>query len=186
MKTILDKAKELFNKRVLDFSSDPYGLIPHVEEAERLANFMLKKHPEADKEIVILAVRLHDIGHYPITSEDHAVVGEKIAINFLKTQNLNPEKIKAVAHCIRAHRCKDVMPETIEAKIVAFVDSASHMTSTMYLDMIKQNKSKDKVLGKIERDFRDLGLFPEIKENMREIYEAWKKLIEAYKKIDLN
>lgn len=185
MSKIIESAKEFFKKRVLDFSSDPYRLIPHVEEAEKLAMFMFERYPETDNEIVILAVWLHDVGHYPITQEDHAVKGKVVAREFLISKGLSIEKVEKVVHCVRAHRCKDVMPETIEAKIMAFIDSASHMTGGMYLDMIKNDKVKDEVLGKLERDFRDLSYFPEIKEEMRELYEAWKNLIIAYQNIDL-
>ena len=163
MSEIINKAKEFFNKRVIDCSSDPYKLLSHVPEVEKWARFLLKKHPEADEEVVLLGVWLHDIGHYPVSEIDNAIKGEDSAREFLIKNNYNNEKLKKAVHIVRSHRCRDVMPETIEAKIVAFSDSASHMTDTMYLDMIRQGKLKKDVLGKIERDFRDLSYFPEIK-----------------------
>jgi hypothetical protein len=79
------------------------------------------------------------------------------------------------------------MPETLEAKIVAFSDSASHMTQGVYFEIAKKEKEGKKydALQKIERDWRDLSLFPEIKEEMKELYESWKRLIEVYRKTNI-
>lgn len=88
-------------------------------------------------------------------------------------------------HCVRSHRRKDVMPNTIEVKIIACVDSASHMTEPMYFDIAgvdKENGNEFRTYAKMDRDFRDLGSFPETHE-LKEIYEKWKKLIKSYEKL---
>jgi hypothetical protein len=46
----------------------------------------------------------------------------------------------------------------------------------MYLEMVKQGKGK-KALEKMERDYRDLAIFPEIKKEMEPLYHSWKSLI---------
>lgn len=190
MKNIIDKAKTEFLRVVINFGSDPYNLLPHVPEAEKWARYMFKKYPQANQEVVLLAVWLHDIGHYPIpTDVDHAVRSEQQAKEFLIKQNYPTEKMKEVLHCVRAHRCSDVMPETIEAKIMSFIDSASHITDLMYLKMAKDLKAKkeiSKVYAKIERDLRDLASFPEVQKDLTGLSHAWKKLIEEYEKIDLD
>ncbi len=133
MKTIIEKAKVKFLEMVDSFGSDPYYLLPHVPEAEKWAKLMLRKYPQADEEIVLLSVWLHDIGHYPLPTEiDHAVRGEERAREFLEQEKYDSKKMEEVLHCIRAHRSRDVMPKSLEAKIIAFVDSASHMTDPMY------------------------------------------------------
>jgi hypothetical protein len=188
MENILLKAKNLFLKNVDDFGSDPFGLIQHVFEAERWAKFMLNKYPEADKDVVLLSVWLHDIGHYPVQKEvDHSIVSEDIARVFLEKEGFSKERLLKVLHCIRDHRCKDVLPKTLEAKIVAFVDSASHMTDSMYLNIAKDDKSRsDKfdVHSKMKRDFRDLSFFPEVQAKLKGIFDAWKVLIKEYEKLD--
>jgi len=185
---LVGKAKSLFNEMVLSFGSDPYHLRTHLQEAQKWAYYMTKKYPEADKEVILLAVWLHDIGHYPVPTDiDHSVRGECVARRFLKTESYSEDKMENVLHCVRAHRCRDVRPETLEARIIAFLDAASHMTDTMYLSMAKQVKEKDKdfdVYAKMERDFRELSLFPEIKEDLVELYESWKNLIKVYEKIE--
>jgi hypothetical protein len=187
MEERIEKAKRFFLKRISKFGSDPYNLLPHVPEAEKWAKFMLKKYPAANREVILLAVWLHDVGHYPIDETDHAIKGEDIAKKFLTKEQVNPEIIKQVLHCIRAHRCKEVLPATLEAKIIAFIDSASHMTGSIYLDMFKSKslEEKGKVFGKMERDFRDLSYFPEIKDQMKELYESWKILLKSYGKTGL-
>lgn len=187
MKIIVKKAKTKFLKMVSDFGADPYHLLPHVREAEKWAVFMLKKYPQANKEIVLLAVWLHDIGHYPIpTDTDHAVRSEQRAKEFLKDEKYESKKMNEVLHCIRAHRCRDVIPKSLEAKIIAFADSASHMTDSMYFYVAKDDKEKKKnfrVYAKMERDFRDLSLFPKIQSKLIGLYGAWKNLIREYEKL---
>lgn len=188
MPSIVDKAKAAFFKAVDDFGSDPYAQRPHVPEVERWARYLLKQHSEADGEVVLLAVWLHDIGHYPVPTDiDHAVRSEERAKAFLTKEKCAKGTMEKVLHCVRAHRCKDVMPETIEAKIVACADSASHMTQQMYFAISiddKEAKRPFRAYAKMDRDFRDLAAFPALQKELEQLYEAWKKLIKAYEKID--
>ncbi len=187
MTTNIEKAKKEFLQTIDDFGADPYRLRNHVPEAEKWARRLLKDNPEADVEVVLLSVWLHDIGHYPVPTDiDHAVRGERRTKEFLEKIGYPKDKMDKVLHCIRSHRCKDVMPNTIEAKIIACVDSASHMTEPMYFDMArvdKENGSEFRAYAKMDRDFRDLEAFPEIQNELKEIYENWKKLIKSYEKL---
>jgi hypothetical protein len=107
------------------------------------------------------------------------------AREFLKSIGLIEDKIEKVARCVRRHRCRDIKPETIEEKIVAFSDSASHMTTAMYINILSDSKKSGyDAKSKLERDFRDLVYFPEVKELMRPLYEAWEKLIVEYEIVD--
>ncbi|HWQ60343.1 MAG TPA: HD domain-containing protein [Candidatus Fimivivens sp.] len=189
MENIIQKARDEFEKMIDDFGSDPYHLTPHVPEVERWARHMLEKHPGADTEVVLLSAWLHDLGHYPIpTDVDHAIRGEQRARDFLEREKYPEDKLDKVLHCVRSHRCKDVMPESMEAKIIAFSDSASHMTDSIYFDMAKDDKEKGtklRVYEKMERDLRDLSAFPEEKNKLIDLYEAWKTLLETYERLDL-
>jgi len=184
--TIAEKAKEFFNKEI-DKSRFADHFKDHIRELEKWEMIMEKKYPEADKEIVLLGIYLHDIGFSIGEDDDHAVTGEIIAKEWLEKEKYDTNKTKEVLHCIRAHRCKDVMPEILEAKIIAFIDSASHLTQGIYFGIARKEKegAKYEALPKLERDYRDLSLFPEMKEDMRELYDAWKKLIEVYQKMDI-
>jgi HD superfamily phosphodiesterase len=188
--SIIDKAKNLFYNR-LSKHEDLYNLLSHLPEMEKWANFMIKKHPEADSEVILLGVWLHDIGHYPLPSKkdnpDHAVRGEKIAQEFLEKEKYPIEKMERVLHCIRSHRNRDVAPKIIEAKIIACIDSASHMTDDVYFRMAHRDKEINtnyRPLDKLERDYRDISVFPEVKKELKEMYQSWKKLLEVYEKFN--
>lgn len=189
MKTIIDKARELFKNRIKKVGYDPYGLVKHVEEVEKWANYLCDHHPQADRQAVMLGVWLHDLGHYPLPADiDHAIRSEQLAGKFFKKERCPDKKAKKALHCIRAHRCRDVLPETIEARIVACADSASHMTDSMYMDMARDDKALNQAFrayGKMDRDYRDVATFPEVKKTLAPLYRAWKKTLQEYEKIDL-
>ena len=155
-------------------------LLRHVPQVEKWANKLLDIKPEANREIVTKGVWLHDIGQVIGDKEtDHAVNSELETKRFLMEQETAPDIIDQVAHCVRAHRCKDVQPNTIEAKIIAVADSASHMTDTVYVDMANRGD----LLGakeKLERDYRDVKLFPEIMDEITPLYQNWIKLLEVW------
>jgi hypothetical protein len=158
---------------------DPYFLMSHVPEVERWAKYLLDRYPQADREATLLSVWFHDIGHYPLDGEDHAVKGEGFAKLFLENHYYPAERKEIVMHAVRAHRCRDVMPSTIEAKILAWADSASHMTDNIYLEMAKR-EGPEKAAEKLERDWRDLGLFPDEKAELEKFYSRWKRLLAEY------
>ncbi len=89
-----------------------------------------------------------------------------------------------MAHCVRSHRNKDVAPESIEAKILTVADSASHMTCITYTDMLIRNPI-DVVMGKLERDRRDIGLLPEGQKYAEDLYQQWKILLDLIKSLNL-
>jgi len=87
---------------------------------------------------------------------------------------------------IKLRKLPDAL-DVIGEKIIAFSDSASHMTSCMYINIMSDSKKDGyDAKSKLERDFRDLSYFPEIKELIRPLYEAWEKLIIEYEKIKIN
>ncbi|OGD57346.1 hypothetical protein A2V71_00825 [Candidatus Berkelbacteria bacterium RBG_13_40_8] len=182
MTEIVLKAQKYFDDYIHE-NEDIFHLERHLVQVERWAKRLLETHSEADEEIVMLGVYLHDIAHYPVDkNSDHAVRGEEKATEFLKDNNYPEDRIKKVTHLVRSHRCKDIQPETIEARILACADSASHLTDSMYLDIIQDERS-DYALGKLERDYRDIGIFPEIQQELKPLHEAWKNLINAFMNI---
>ncbi len=191
MLNIIEKARLLAKEMIENYPQDPYSLWNHFEEVERWAIYLQKINPEVDKEIILLSVWLHDIGHYPVNEdEDHAIIGEIRAREFLEKENYDEKKMQRVLHCVRSHRNKDVSPDTIEAKIICFADTASHITSSenVYFDILKRNKYynfKYDVFAKMERDFRDLDFFPEIKQLLEPLYNAWVIVLKEYDKLKI-
>lgn len=178
---IVAKTKLFFEDNIDKFWSDPFWLKQHVLLVENQIKRVLKKEIWANEMVCILSCRLHDIWHYPIIEgEDHAVIWERIARDFLAKEWLDQNLIDQVSHCVRSHRCKDIIPNSLEAKILAFCDSASHMQDSMYIEIAKDGRI-DYAMAKLERDYRDLNLFPELKKEYENLYISWKKLLEEYK-----
>lgn len=163
---------------------DIYRLIVHITEVEKWARKFFELFPDADQEVVTLAVYLHDISQYCCGDEDHAVASEKMAKEFLIKNKYDSSKSKQVLYCIRSHRCKDVLPQTLEAKIMAGLDSASHFTYNPYLSMAIEGKIQQ-AREKLERDYRDLEMFPEIKKLATPLYADWHKLLDDYEKLGI-
>lgn len=181
---IIEEAKQYQRQIIADYGRDPYNLLSHFKEMESWAEKLLQMFPEADRQVVLLAVWLHDSGHYKGDPEiDHAIKSEKIAREFL-ADKLDKKTLDRVCNAVRAHRCKDVQPKKIEERIIACIDSVSHMTDSMYIDIVKEGRF-NYCMGKIERDFRDAGLIPEIKEMVEPIYRAWKELINRYAELEI-
>ena len=177
----IERTKAHFLKTMEEGTLRYQSFPQHVEHVEQWADRCLRICPEADKEIVLLSVWLHDIGHVDgDESQDHAIKSEREARWFLADIGLAPERIEAVAHCVRAHRCRDVPPRTIEAKILAVADSASHMSDLTYLEMLQDGVPKGVILEKLERDYRDVGVFPEMKDELAVIYRAWRGLLDTF------
>ena len=172
--------KEHFLNTVKSAGSEYDYLLRHLPLVEKWAKKLLKMYPQANEEVVLSGVWSHDIGQVIGDKKaDHAINSEVEVRRFLEIMNVDDEIINQVAHCARSHRCKDIQPNSLEARILAVADSASHMTDIVYIDMFNRG-DYDAGLGKLERDFRDVGIFPELQTKMKPIYDAWKKLLEVY------
>ncbi len=77
---------------------------------------------KVDKEVLIAAALLHDIGReaqYKDPKCDHAIVGAEMAYKFLCSLGWREEEARHVKACISTHRYRnDSPPESIEAKIL--------------------------------------------------------------------
>ena len=116
----LEKAREWYvnTDAVHDFS--------HIERVYRMAQ-RLAQAEGADLEIVSAAALLHDAdGTTPgsDTRREHHLRSADLAALILQQEGWSEERIKAVQHCIRAHRFRDDRepPETIEAQVIFDAD----------------------------------------------------------------
>lgn len=185
-KELYEDTKEYALKLVKE--NPKYATFPdHFYFVETAAMKFCDFHPEADREIIKVAIWLHDIGHFVLEytgdynqAEDHAVVSEEMGRKFLEGKNVDSEKINKILHCVRAHRNRDVAPESIEAKIVAAADSASHLIGDGVYTFVLRRYGKESAMEKLERDFRDMNIIPEATKELHELYENWKNLLENY------
>ncbi len=116
----LDQAKNWYKDTdaVHDFS--------HIERVYRMAE-RLARAEGADLEIVRAAALLHDAdGTTPGSDvrKEHHLRSAEFAEKILKAEGWPEDRIKAVQHCIRAHRYRDDRepPQTIEAKCLFDAD----------------------------------------------------------------
>ena len=99
----------------------------HVLRVYRMAE-RLAQTEGADLEIVHTAALLHDVaGAMPGSKEraEHHLASAAFAQIVLARQGWSPEDIRAVTHCIRAHRFRgsaDEPPATLEAQVVFDAD----------------------------------------------------------------
>lgn len=125
--------------------SNPFGMNAYnyhfksvVEYAKHLA-----KERHANTEIVIISAWLHDIASIKGYYEDHHIVGQKYAEEFLKKCNYPDDRIKQVKHCIHAHRgSKDIPRETVEAECICDADAMSHFNTIGSLFYLAYNVRK--------------------------------------------
>lgn len=179
---LIEKAKALFLQK-REENGDRWNLRMHLRDAERWAKYILKKYPEADKTIIMLTVWLHDIGYFPAPKEDHAIVSERVAKKFLADEKVEDSLAQKVLHCVRSHRNKDVIPNSFEAKLFVMIDSISHFTWLPYIVMAQDNRASEG-LEKLERDYRDIQLFPDIVEEIAPLYISIKEMLTELDKIN--
>jgi uncharacterized protein len=107
-------------------SKDPVHGFEHVMRVMRNARW-LAEQLGADRELVEAAALLHDAqGAHPEHSQSrksHEQASAAFARQVLQAEGWPAERIKAVCHCIEAHRFRSkVKPQTLEAQILFDAD----------------------------------------------------------------
>lgn len=163
---------------------DSWFLPEHLMEVERLANSLCDQFPEADRDVVGLSVWFHDIGRLRGCEEEHDVYGAQEAKKVLSEKGFPSEKTELVYQACLAHRCKEIKPESLEAKILATADAMSHFSHGFYLRLFQVLKGRmsfgeirDLVRKKLERDYNDKIFFNQAREEIRERYQALKLIL---------
>ncbi|MFH0792377.1 MAG: HD domain-containing protein [bacterium] len=137
----------------------PFHFIPMVDYAERLANEL-----GGDKELILVAAWLHDIGSIIHGREDHHVTGAKIAEEKLKEFQYPIEKIELVKKCILNHRgSQKSNTESIEEQIIVEADAMSafdNISGIFKAAFVYENKTQDEarksVREKLENKWNQL------------------------------
>ncbi|MDO8662920.1 MAG: HD domain-containing protein [Candidatus Omnitrophota bacterium] len=147
-------------------STSKYGAEPFefhfssvVKYAEKLADEL-----GGDKEIIILASWLHDIGSIVEGRKDHHISGARIAEEKLTELKYPAEKIKLVKNCILHHRGSTKLErETLEEQIVAEADVMSNFDNlagifkAAYIyEGLNQGEAKKAVRKKLENKYKQL------------------------------
>jgi len=89
----------------------------------------------ADVELTLAGVILHDIGYFYGCLKDHAHVGAERCENILVEHGFGQDEVAIVRHCIVAHDpTSGVLPQTMEAKIVYDADMLDKADIELLLD----------------------------------------------------
>jgi uncharacterized protein len=151
-----------------------YHFTPTVKYATKLADKL-----GADKEVVVIAAWLHDIGSVMKGRKDHHLTGVKIAEKKLKELGYPKEKIELVKKCILNHRgSQKNNPTTIEERIIADADTLSNFDNlsgifkaAFIYENLDQKEAQKAVKKKLENKWKQL-YFEDSKEIIRPKYEA--------------
>ena len=165
--------------------SNPFGMNAYNHHFKSVVMYaeQLAKRSKADIEIVLVSAWLHDIASIKGEYEEHHIVGQKYAEDFLKKHNYPKEKIEKVKHCIYAHRgSRNIPRETVEAECIADADAMSHfntISSLFYLAINVRGMDTEEantfVKDKLQRSYNkltDTG-----KELIQEKYDAIMKIL---------
>lgn len=158
----------------------------HILKVVKYSKLLAKKLG-ADEELAELAALLHDLGSIKYGEESHEITGQRETEKILKKLNYPQNTIDRVKECIASHRAsKDVVPKTVEAKIVANADAMAHFDTVsillrLGLDKYDHNEEKAAkwVLRKLERDWTKKLTIPQAKEMVVEKYRAAKLLLSS-------
>lgn len=152
----------------------PFHFVPMAKYAEELAEEL-----GGDKEIIMIAAWLHDIGSILYGREDHHITGAKIAEEKLMKLRYPVEKIEIVKKCILHHRGsmqndRNSIEEQIiaEADVMSNFDNISGIFKAAFVyENMTQDEAKDSVKQKLERKYNQLH-FEKSKDIIRPKYEA--------------
>ena len=157
----------------------PFHFVPMVNYAGNLADVL-----GGDKEVILIAAWLHDIGSIMHGREDHHITGAQIAEEKLKSMNYPEDKIELVKKCILNHRgSQQREQESIEEQIIAEADVMSAFENlsglfkaALVYENLGQDEAKKSVLQKLERKWAQLH-FEDSKKLVRPKYEAAQLLL---------
>jgi HD superfamily phosphohydrolase YqeK len=171
MKNLTDKIKAYVKEQCHQSTSvEDWFFSEHLEVVNKFAIELLAQQPTADKEVVTLAVWLHDGQRIFNLDGEHALAGAEKSREILQEFGVTDERLLAgVYETIKTHRAKEYPPVTIESKILATADALSHCSGNFYLRVYFSKMKKGEfeniaefkqwVRAKINRDYRDKIFF---------------------------
>jgi len=158
-----------------------YGYDPFPSHFSPVVDYAAKLADElgGDKEVILIAAWLHDIGSIIQGREDHHITGAKIAETKLQELNYPSEKIELVKKCILNHRgSKNFERASIEEQIVAEADVLSNFDNlagifkvALVYENLSQDDARKSVKEKLERKWKQLH-FETSKKLIKPKYEA--------------
>lgn len=161
--------------------SSKYGYEPFTFHFAPVAEYAGKLADElgGDKEVILIAAWLHDIGSIVFGREDHHITGAKIAEKKLRELGYPEEKIALVKKCILNHRGSTRNKrKSIEEQILVEADTMSNFNNisgifkaAFVFEKMNQGEAAKSVKKKLENKWKQLR-FKKSKQMIRPKYEA--------------
>jgi HD superfamily phosphohydrolase YqeK len=197
---ILERKYEEIFKRAARYLSTRKNDI-HVQVAYEFACRLLALYPDADEDIVLPAIILHDVGWNMVPEEKlleafgpnmkdkeshrlHEVEGARIAKEILESLNFDPVKIQEIVKIIEGHDSrKEAM--SLNDKLVKDADklwrfSPVGMDTNIKMFRMDNNKLSDRLLLMIDEWF----FMPESKDMAREGLAECKRIKSKGQKVE--
>jgi len=165
---------------------DDWFYTDHLLEVEKQANWLCDLYPKADREAVLLSVWLHDIGRIEKGIDDgHEGYAFTRAKELLPDYGYIQDKVDLVATACQAHRVdNDLIPGSLEGKILATADALSHFYHFVYFRVFENYRkiktfaeSIEIVRKKLDRDYQNKLFFPEARTKVEQLYNSWMQIL---------
>lgn len=182
MDEIISKIRDIIEEECkLGFVAD-WFFKTHILAVKKYADFLLERLPEANKNVVLLGVWLHDIQRIRGIKDDHQQAGAEEAGKIMGSFGIDEEIANQVKKIILTHSCDRALPESLEGRILASADAISHYANDFYLQIAvtgERNLSefKEWALEKIERDYKKKIFFDFAKKEIEERHRALKTIL---------
>jgi HD superfamily phosphodiesterase len=155
----------------------------HLLAVEKFAKELLEKLPKANGEVVLLGVWLHDSQRVRGIKGDHAKMGAVEAQKVMEQFKYGKEIVDQVKAIILSHSCDtELMPKTLEGKILATADAMSHYANDFYLTIAITGKRdvldfKKWALEKLKKDYNKKIFFAFAKNQIKQRHKILKELL---------
>lgn len=127
-----------------------FHFVPMVNYAKRLSEEL-----GGDKEVILIAAWLHDIGSIIYGRENHHITGAKIAEEKLKEFQYPLSKIDLIKKCIINHRGSVNNPrESIEEQIIVEADVMSNfdnISGIFQAAFVYENKNREEARASVKK-----------------------------------
>jgi uncharacterized protein len=161
-------------KKIYDQETRNYHILLVLKKCTILLQHFIK----ADKDVVITAALLHDIGRMRYGGKNHHLTGISEAKKILLELECTDNFIDKVCHCIGAHSGKpDFVAETLEAEILMNADAMSHydiIPSLIYWETedCEMKEALQKLANKLSSNRDNKLSLPIAKEIVKDKHEA--------------
>ncbi|MFA6963577.1 MAG: HD domain-containing protein [Patescibacteria group bacterium] len=156
----LQKAKEWIVK-----IDDPMHSVPHMEQTFAYAMDLAVSYPEADRDILEIAVWWHDVGRV-FLDDGHAQKSAEMAGESLGSIGIDPGDVAKICAMIESHsNSSTTKPASLEAIILKDADKLDFLTVSRWQIGIGDERSKEINIGisKIPAIGREILKLPESK-----------------------